>query len=196
MPVAVTLKLTHAGTQSRYFSNFLRSLAQIETDEYGSPAVFVSQHPIAAVFYRDVAVSDMHTHCPVPDRLADPTLTGWSGPLGRPSARYLNLCVPTRLLLGLALAIGGRPASPAWRLAVQAVILLFLLLFLATYTGLGARGGRDSRVASWKNYHRAALALLAAATAVLAGRWQLAGVFVAVDALIGLESRHTFGALA
>ena len=141
---------------------------------------------------------------PVPPEFEDPLIPprNLPEPLAAATGRYVALCVPLRLGAGVFLAVQGAELS---RGAQDAVLGgLTLLFFFFSYTavaecrraaGSGAWEGAGCRRRSWKNYPRAALALAAALAAAFLGRWDVAGALIAADGLIGLSSRHTFGAM-
>lgn len=113
--------------------------------------------------------------------LADPTLSGGQNVA---NTKYLGTCVPLRVLGGTALAIGGGHMPREFQAIVQ--ILLILLIVAFAYSGCC-----HSRRNTWKNYVRPTTALTGALLATMYNRWDVAGVLIAADGLIGVQGRHT-----
>lgn len=116
--------------------------------------------------------------CPI---LPDPTVMGCQRDA---DARYFGVCLPLRVLGGTALAIAGGQLSNRSKVLVQSLIVVLLITFIYS----GCCGSRKS---TWKNYVRPSMALTAALVSTMCGRWDIAGVLIAADGMVGLQGRHT-----
>jgi len=131
---------------------------------------------------------------PIPLRLQDPLLR-------IPSSLYVQLCIPTRLLLGLALLhhdrLGevlmkyGGPNSTVLRM--EFLMSFVTPLLILAYIGLGYKALKNPT--SWKSYWRTII-LFTVAISLLAFysdralALRFTGLLLLVDAAIGFESYH------